>query len=156
MKPEVGLEAPAFTLYSSDKNTVSLKDFAGKNVVLLFYPFAFSSVCTRELCDVRDSFAVYNNLHAEVIGISVDSIYTLARFKEDQHLNFLLLSDFNKEVSRAYHCLHETFSYGMRGVSKRAAFVIDGTGIVRYMEVLENPGNVPDFSKITATLSNLG
>src|SRR6478672_3053388 len=137
MKIEVGQQAPLFSLYDSDKNKVSLADFAGKNVILLFFPLAFTSVCTAELCSVRDNLGQYSELNAEVLGISVDSLHTLKRFKQDQQLNFRLLSDFNKEVSAAYRCLYDTFSFDMKGVSKRAAFVIDGEGIVAHAEVLE-------------------
>src|SRR5947199_3150082 len=111
MKIEVGQQAPLFSLYDSDKNKVNLGDFAGKNVVLLFFPLAFTSVCTAELCSVRDNLAQYEDLNAEVLGISVDSLHTLKRFKQDQQLNFRLLSDFNKEVSILYGCLYENFSF---------------------------------------------
>lgn len=152
---ETGKNAPAFTLYDSDKNAVSLDSYKGKNVVLLFFPMAFTSVCTKELCTVRDNIATYNNTNAAVLGISVDSVFTLAKFKEDQHLNFPLLSDFNKEVSTAYDALYETFAFDMKGVSKRAAFVIDADGIVRYKEVLENAGNEPDFTAIQSALGSI-
>ncbi|HET9277486.1 MAG TPA: peroxiredoxin, partial [Flavitalea sp.] len=99
MKVETGQMAPDFSLYDTERNKVTLSDLRGKNIVLLFFPFAFSSVCTRELCSVRDSIGDFATLEAEVFGISVDSHYTLAKYKEDQNLNFSLLSDFNKEVS---------------------------------------------------------
>ena len=155
MKIEKGQKAPAFGLYDSDRNKVNLSDFHGKNVVLLFFPLAFTSVCTAELCSVRDNLSRYEQLNAEVFGISVDSLHTLKRFKQDQQLNFRLLSDFNKEVSAAYGCLYDTFSFDMRGVSKRAAFVIDADGIVQYAEVLENAGNQPDFRAIQAALETM-
>ena len=155
MKIEKGQVAPDFELFDSDKNKVNLADFKGKNVLLLFFPLAFTSVCTAELCSVRDNLARYNDLNAEVFGISVDSLQTLNRFKQDQGLNFRLLSDFNKEVSRAYGSLYDTFSYNMKGVSKRAAFVIDGNGTVQYAEVLENASEQPDFKAIQSTLQNI-
>src|SRR5579864_4584242 len=96
---KVGQPAPAFTLYNSDKQKVSLSDFTGKNVLLLFFPQAFTGTCTKELCSTRDNIALYNQANAQVLGISVDSLFTLARNKEDQHRNFPLLSDFNKEIS---------------------------------------------------------
>ena len=96
MNLTVGQQAPQFDLYDSDKNKVSLSDFAGKNVVLLFFPLAFTSVCTAELCSVRDNLNLYNELNAQVLGISVDSLHTLKRFKQDQQLNFPLLIYFNK------------------------------------------------------------
>lgn len=150
-----GTKAPDFVLYSSEKKQVHLTGAMDKNVLLLFFPLAFTSTCTKELCMVRDDFGRYNDLQATVFAISVDSPQTLARYKEDQRLNFTLLSDFNKEVSRAYGALYEEFSLGMRGVSKRAAFVIDRNGIVQYAEVLENAGQLPNFDVINAMLTEL-
>ena len=152
----IGQPAPEFALYDSAKNLVKLSELRGKNVLLLFFPLAFTSTCTKELCSVRDTIAVYNNANAVVFGISVDSPQTLARFKEDQGLNFTLLSDFNKEASRAYDTIYEMFGLNMKGVSKRSAFVIDKEGIVRYTEVLENASEVPDFKNIVKTLAELG
>lgn len=155
MTLQVGDKAPAFTLFSADKQPVALSQYSGKNVLLLFFPLAFSSVCTKELCATRDDLATYNRLHAEVLAVSVDSIYALRKFREEQGLNFPLLSDFNKELSRNYGALYEEFGYGMRGVSKRAAFVIDKEGIIRYAEVLESPADLPNFEAIKETLSRL-
>ena len=155
MKIEKGQKAPAFSLYDSDKNKINLSDLQGRNVVLLFFPLAFTSVCTAELCSVRDNLSRYDQLNAEVFGISVDSLHTLKRFKQDQQLNFRLLSDFNKEVSAVYGCLYDNFSFDMRGVSKRAAFVIDSDGIIQYAEVLENAGNQPDFAAIQSALETI-
>lgn len=155
MSVKVGDKAPVFTLTSSELKPVSLSDHAGKNVVLLFFPMAFTSVCTEELCSMRDNIATYNKLDAEILAVSVDSPFTLARFKEDQSLNFPLLSDFNKEVSRNYGSIYEEFVLGLRGVSKRSAFVIDKEGTVRYAEVLESAGDVPSFQAIQETLANL-
>lgn len=153
MKIEAGQKAPDFTLYDSEKNKVNLSDYKGKNVLLLFFPLAFTSVCTKELCSIRDNIAQYNNVNAQVLGISVDSIFTLAKFKSEQQLNFPLLSDFNKEVCQAYGTLYDTFVFDMKGVSKRSAFVIDEEGIVQYAEVLENAGDLPNFEAIDAALS---
>jgi len=153
MKIEIGLKAPEFTLYNSQKNKVSLSDYKGKNVLLLFFPLAFTGTCTKELCGVRDNISQYNNSNADVLGISVDSLYTLAKYKEEQHLNFQLLSDFNKEVSAAYGSLYPTFGFGMNGVGKRSAFVIDKEGLVQYAEVLENASEIPDFTAIQITLA---
>lgn len=152
MKIEVGTQAPEFTLYSSDKQKITLSELRGKNVLLLFFPLAFTSTCTKELCGVRDSISLYNRLNAEVLGISVDSLHTLAKYKEEQQLNFPLLSDFNKEVSEQYGALYETFGYNMKGVSKRSAFLIDKTGIVKYAEVLENASDIPNFEAIERAL----
>jgi peroxiredoxin len=155
MKLEIGQPAPDFTLYDSAKNIVKLSDLKGQNVLLLFFPLAFTSTCTAELCSIRDNIAFYNNVNARVFGISVDSLHTLAKYKADQNLNFSLLSDFNKEVSSLYGSLYEMFGYNMKGVSKRSAFVIDKDGIIRYEEVLENAGEQPNFKNIALTLENL-
>ena len=156
MKIEIGQPAPDFTLYDSTKNKVTLSDFKGQNVLLLFFPLAFTSTCTAELCSIRDNISFYNNVNAKVFGISVDSLHTLAKYKADQNLNFTLLSDFNKDVSSLYGSLYEMFGYNMKGVSKRSAFVIDKDGIVRYAEVLENAGEQPNFKNITLILESLG
>lgn len=155
MNVEVGQPAPDFTLYDSAKNKITLSDMKGQNVLLLFFPLAFTSTCTAELCSVRDNISFYNNVNAKVFGISVDSLHTLAKFKAEQKLNFSLLSDFNKDVSSLYGSLYEMFGYNMKGVSKRSAFVIDRNGIVRYAEVLENAGEQPNFKNITLTLEGL-
>jgi len=155
MKIKPGQQAPSFSLYDSDKNKITLSDLKGHNVLLLFFPAAFSGTCTKELCSVRDNISVYNNVSAKVFGISVDMVYSLSKYKEEQKLNFSLLSDFNKEVSAAYDCLYDTFSYEMKGVSKRAAFIIDKIGIVRYAEVLEKATDLPNFEAIQKTLQSL-
>jgi len=155
MKIEIGMQAPAFSLFDSEKNKVSLSDFQGQNVLLLFFPLAFTGVCTRQLCSVRDNIGHYDHMKAKVLGISVDSLYTLAKFKEEQSYNFPLLSDFNKEVSKQYNSLYETFGFGMKGVSKRSAFIIDKNGIIQYAEVLENAGEIPSFDAIQARLASL-
>jgi len=152
---QVGKQAPTFSLYDSEKKKVSLDDFKGKNVLLLFFPQAFTGTCTKELCSMRDNIALYDQVNAQVLGISVDSLFTLARYKDDQQLNFPLLSDFNKDVSKEYGCLYDTFVFDMHGVSKRSAFVIDKMGIIRYAEVLETASDLPNFSEIQKTLSEL-
>ena len=156
MKLKVGDKAPLFTLYSDTQQSVSLVDYRGQNLVLLFFPLAFTGVCTEEMCTFRDAMEDYNKLDAAVVAVSVDSPFTLARFKAAERLNFPLLSDFNKEVSRQYGALYETFVLGMEGVSKRSAFVLDGEGIIRYAEVLESAGDQPDYSAIQETLAQLG
>jgi len=155
MNIEIGNPAPDFTLYDSAKNKISLSDMKGQNVLLLFFPLAFTSTCTAELCSIRDNISFYNNVNAKVFGISVDSLHTLAKFKSEQSLNFSLLSDFNKDVSLLYGSLYEMFSYNMKGVSKRSAFVIDRNGIIRYAEILENAGEQPNFKNITLILEGL-
>ncbi|AXJ01488.1 Peroxiredoxin [Cyclonatronum proteinivorum] len=148
-----GDKAPDFTLKNSDGEDVSLSGFAGKkNVVVLFFPLAFSSVCTDELCQVRDSLKQFESLDAEVLAISVDSFFTLKEFKKAQGYNFQLLSDFNKETAKAYGCLYDEF-FGMHGVAKRSAFAVDKEGVVQYAEVLEKASDIPDFEKVKAALA---
>ena len=156
MKLKIGDKAPLFTLYSDTQREVSLTEYRGQNLVLLFFPLAFTGVCTEEMCTMRDTLERYNQLNSGVVAISVDSPFTLAKFKEVEGLNFPLLSDFNREVSRQYGALYESFVLGMEGVSKRSAFVIDEEGIIRYAEVLESAGDQPDYSAIQETLAQLG
>ena len=155
MALKAGDKAPNFTLYNSEKKEVSLENFKGENVVLLFFPLAFTGVCTTELCTMRDDIGSYKNMNAQVLAVSVDSLFTLEKFKAEQNLNFPLLADFNKEVSRAYDCLYEDFVLGMKGVSKRSAFVIDKDGMIQYSEVLESAGDLPNFDAIKETLNSL-
>lgn len=152
---EIGQQAPEFSLHDSDKNKVSLSDFKGKNILLLFFPQAFTGVCTKELCTVRDDISRYSNVNAQVLGISVDSVFTLGKYKEEQQFNFPLLSDFNKDVSAAYGSLYTEWILDMKGVSKRSAFVINKDGKVCYAEVLESAGDMPDFKAINEKLDSL-
>ncbi len=144
----IGQKAPDFTLFSSDLKEVSLSDYAGKKVVIHFFPMAFTGVCTTQLCTMRDSFGYYEGLGAEVLGISVDSPFTLAKFKEDNNYQFPLLSDFNKEASQAYGAFYDEFVFNLKGVSKRAAFVVNEKQEIVYAEVLESAGDLPDFNAI--------
>ena len=153
MSIEVGQKAPSFAVYNTAKEKVVLEELAGKKILLLFFPLAFTSVCTAELCSIRDNISMYNDANATVYGISVDSPQTLNKYKEEQHLNFELLSDFNKDVSKAYDVLYENFPpMDMKGVSKRAAFVIDEKGMIRYAEVCATPKDLPDFEAIQRVL----
>ncbi|MEM6321710.1 MAG: redoxin domain-containing protein [Bacteroidota bacterium] len=155
MALSVGDKAPDFKLYNSNKEEVALADFKEKNVVLLFFPLAFTGVCTTELCTMRDNIADYEGLDAQILAVSVDSLFTLEKFKAEQNLNFPLLSDFNKEVSAKYDTLYADFVLGMKGVSKRSAFVIDKEGTVQYAEVLESAGDLPNFEAVKAALAKL-
>jgi len=143
----IGQPAPQFTLSSSELKTVSLADYKGKKVIIHFFPLAFTGVCTAQLCTMRDSFGYYDGLNAVILGISVDSPFTLAKFKEENHYQFQLLSDFNKEASTAYGAIYDTF-FGMKGISKRSAFVVDEEQNIIYAEVLEDANNLPDFAAI--------
>jgi len=152
MSLQVGDQAPDFKLYSSDLTEVSLSAFKGKKVIIHFFPMAFTGVCTEQLCAMRDNFSFYEGIDAQILGISVDSPFSLAKFKEVQNYQFPLLSDFNKEVSSAYGAFYDEFAFGLKGVSKRAAFVIDEAGKIVYAEVLENAGDLPDFKAINDSL----
>ena len=155
MSLKLNERAPDFKLFNTQKQEVSLSDNKGKNVVLLFFPFAFSGTCTKELCSVRDSFNIYGSLNAVVYGISVDSVFALGKFKEDQRLDFELLSDFNKEVMAAYGVFNPQFVFGTKGVAKRSAFVIDKEGVLKYLEVVEVAGELPNFDAIQSCLKGL-
>jgi len=152
MALQVGDTAPDFKLYSSDLTEVSLSGFKGKKVIIHFFPMAFTGTCTTQLCTMRDNFSYYEGIEAHVIGISVDSPFSLGKFKEEQSYQFPLLSDFNKEVSAAYGAFYDEFFFGLKGVSKRAAFVIDEEGKIAYAEVLENAKDLPDFKAINDVL----
>lgn len=155
----VGTKAPLFTLKNQNVEDVSLAEFVGKsNVVLLFFPLANTGVCTKEMCTMRDENTKYEDLNAQVIGVSVDSPFALQMWSKMHNFTFPLLSDFNKEVSKAYGALYDVFvpgKFDYLGVSKRSAFVIDKEGVVRYAEVLENAGDEPSYENIQATLESL-
>ncbi len=154
MSIQVGQPAPQFSLFDTEKNKVNLADFAGKNVVVLFFPLAFTGVCTTEMCTMRDSLTTFNSLNAVVVGISVDSLFTLDKFKAENNINFSLLSDFNKEASKAYDSLYDVFpAFEMQGVSKRSAFVINAEGNITYAEYCATPGDQPNYAAIQAALA---
>lgn len=148
MSLSVGHSAPDFKLFSSELKEVSLSDYKGRKLVVHFFPMAFTGVCTAQLCTMRDSFGYYEGMNADVVGISVDSPFTLAKFKEDQAYQFPLLSDFNKETSQAYGAFYSDFVFNLKGVSKRAAFVINEEGKIIHSEVLEVATDMPDFDAI--------
>ncbi len=150
----VGAAAPSFELFDTDKNKVSLESYKGKNVVIVFFPLAFTGVCTTELCTFRDSLAQFNGMNAEVLAISVDSLFTLDKFKAENNLNFPLLSDFNKQASAAYDSLYDVFpAFEMQGVSKRSAFVVNAEGMLTYVEYCPTPGDQPNYEAIKAILA---
>jgi len=155
---ELGERAPEFTLPATDGEEITEVALGGElgreNIVLAFFPLAFSPVCTQELCEFRDSMAAFNTVQAKVFGISVDSPFALKAFARENRLQFTLLSDFNREASRAYGVLHEELM-GLRGVAKRSVFVIDREGIVRYKWVSDDPGVKPDLREITQALAGL-
>src|SRR4029453_11149828 len=144
MAPDVGRKAPDFTLVNGDRETVKLSDQIGKdNIVLGFFPGAFSGTCTKEMCTFRDSMAELNGLKAKVFGISTDTFFTLKAWGDQQQLGFPLLSDYNKEAIRDYGVVNPDM-IGLKNIAKRAVFVIDKGGVIRYREVLEDARNEPD------------
>lgn len=155
MAAEVGAKAPEFTLPNQDREAVTLSEQVKKGpVVLAFVPAAFSGVCTKELCTFRDSMAELNKVNATVLGISVDTFFTLKAWGDAQGLTFPLLSDFNKTAIRDYGVFNEDM-IGLKGIAKRAVFVIDRNGVVRHREVLEDARNEPDYGKVNAALAAL-
>src|SRR5215813_14883971 len=154
MSVDVGTQAPDFTLTSHERQPVTLSALRGAPVVLAFFPAAFSSVCTKELCTFRDSLARLNQAKARVFGISVDTFFTLKAFHDAQGYNFPLLSDFNKTAIRDYGVFNEDM-VGLKGIAKRAVFVVDKDGIVRHCEVLEDARNEPDYDAVFKALASL-
>jgi peroxiredoxin len=154
MSVDVGSKAPDFTLTNQDRQPVKLSELKGKPVVLAFFPAAFSSVCQKEMCTFRDSMGRLGQANAQVFGISVDTFFTLKAFQEQQKLPFPLLSDFNKQAIRDYGVFNEDM-IGLKGIAKRAVFVIDKDGVVRYREVLEDARNEPDYDRVFSSLASL-
>ena len=155
MSVDVGSKAPDFTLMNQDHQPVTLSEQRGRPVVLAFFPAAFSGVCQKELCTFRDQMAQLNKVNAHVFGISVDTFFALKAFQDQQHLNFPLLSDFNKQVIRDYGAFNEDM-IGLKGIAKRAVFVLDKDGIVRHREVLDDARNEPNYQKVFEALASLG
>lgn len=151
MAVDVGSRAPDFTLMNHDRQPVTLSGQRGRTVVLAFFPAAFSSVCTKELCTFRDSLTRLNQANAQVYGISVDTFFTLKAFRDQQSLTFPLLSDFNKDVIRQYGVFNEDM-IGLKGIAKRAVFVIDPGGVVQHQEVLEDARNEPSYERLFSAL----
>lgn len=158
MPAELGSKAPDFTLLNTELQPVSLHDYAGKPVVLAFFPGAFTGVCTKEMCTFQDSLAQFNNFGAAVIGISVDTPFAQKAFATQNRLTFPLLSDFNRTVTAAYGVAHDTVfieKYGLYGISKRAVFVVDREGIIRYRWVSEVPGVEPPYDEVKAAVQKV-
>lgn len=149
-----GDPAPAFTLPEAPGREVRVAP-SGRPAVVLFFPLAYSSVCTREMCAVRDDWPAWNALGADVYAVSVDSPFVAARYREDHGLPFPVLSDFNREVSAMFGVLYEDF-YGLHGVSKRAAFVIDPAGRITYGWVTEDADVEPDYDAVRAAVAGVG
>jgi peroxiredoxin len=151
MAAETGSTAPDFTLPNQDREPVTLSKQRGRPI----FPAAFSSVCQKELCTFRDALAKLNKVNAQVYGISVDTFFALKAFADQQNLTFPLLSDFNKQVIRDYGVFNEDM-IGLKGIAKRATFVLDKDGIVRYREVLDDARNEPDYDKVYEAVAAAG
>ncbi len=153
--PRVGQQAPAFTLKSSDLKDISLSDFTGQTVVLAFFPAAFTSVCTAELCSFRDQLTQLNSANARVLGISVDLPMSLARFKEAEQLNFPILSDFDRVVIHDYGVEFSNFQGYRSPVAQRAVFVIDPTGKIAWEWIADHPGQSPDYEQVMEAVERI-
>ena len=147
MAAETGSIAPDFTLPNQDREPVTLSKQRGRPTVLAFFPAAFSSVCQKELCTFRDALGQLDKANAQVYGISVDTFFALKAFGDQQHLTCPLLSDFNKQVIRDYGVYNEDM-IGLKGIAKRAVFVLDKDGVIRHREVLDDARNEPDYEKV--------
>jgi len=155
MAAEVGSKAPDFTLVNQDREPVKLSDEIGKgSVVLAFFPGAFSGVCTKEMCTLRDSMTQLNGLGARVFGISTDTFFTLKAWHDQQRLGFPLLSDYNKDAIKAFDVVNPDM-VGLKNIAKRAVVVIDKSGVIRYREALDDARNEPDYGKLRDALATL-
>lgn len=155
MALSVGTKAPDFKLFNTDKKEVSLADFKGKNLVMQFFPAAFTGVCTAQMCSSRDELSLYNDLNASVVGISVDMLFSLAEFKAKNAINFDLISDFNKTLIKDYDMVFENFAFGIKGVAARGTIVVDKDGVIQYVEVTPSPGDQVNFAALKAALEKL-
>ncbi len=157
MAVEVGQAAPDFTLYDTDRNQRSLSEFKGKNVVLAFFPGAFTGACTNEMCTFRDQLDRYNSLNAQVIGITVDPPFAQAAWASQNNVTYPFLSDFNREVVNQYGLAFPNLA-GMEGyvAANRAVLIIDGEGVVRYKWVAPSPPTEPDYDEVMNAVSQLG
>ena len=157
MIPRVGQRVPDFTLPDIDKRNRTLSEFVQRGkVIIAFFPFAFSGVCDREMCTFRDAVVKLNSMRAQVVGVSVDSLFALNAFAHTYDLDFTLLSDFNKKVIRMYGVLQDHWvDFGYKGVSKRAVFVVDGRGILRYKWATDVPTEEPPYEQVISVLAEV-
>ncbi|MSO56377.1 MAG: peroxiredoxin [Acidobacteria bacterium] len=155
MAVEVGSKAPDFTLVNQDRESVTLAGELKKgNVMLAFFPGAFSGTCTKEMCSFRDTMSNFTGANANVLGVSTDTFFALKAWRDQQHFDFQLLSDYNKDVIKAYDVVNPDM-IGLKNIAKRAVFVIDKGGVVRYREVLDDARNEPDYGKLSEALTKL-
>ena len=154
MALKVGDAAPDAKVFIRPREPIQLHDYKGRPTVLLFFPLAFSGTCTKEICTMAEDYSQYRELGAEVLGISIDSPYTNVKFAEACNATFPILSDFNKEATRAYDVMRPDLG-GLREVSERAVFVIDRNGVISYAWLGENPGVMPSFEEIKAAVQRI-
>ncbi len=154
---DVGDKAPDFKLLDVERNNRTLSEFSGRNLVVAFYPGAFTSVCTQEVCALRDSMARFNSMEADVIGISVNDPFSNKAFSDQNQLNFPLLSDYSRKTVRDYEVAMENFA-GMEGytAAKRSVFILDKEGTIRYKWISDDPGVEPDYGEIEERLREIG
>lgn len=153
---QIGQKAPDFKLVNTNKEEITLAHFQGKNLVIFFFPMAWTGVCTKEMCSIQEDYNAYAGMNAETVGVSVDSLFALKRFGEDNKIAFPLLSDFNKTMIQDYGVVHTDFAFGYKNVAKRATVVIDKEGVVRFIEILPNPGDFPNMDAIKDAVRQLG
>ena len=154
--PKVGDKAANFTAIDTDRKPRSLAEFLGKKIVLAFFPGAFTGVCTKEMCAIRDSMSKFEQLGAMVVAVSVDAPFSNKAFMEQYKLTFPVLSDFTREVGKAYDTLHHDFA-GLKGYSalKRSVFVLDQNGVIEYSWVSDDPGKEPPYDQIIKVVGDL-
>jgi peroxiredoxin len=154
---EVGQQAPDVTLVNGDRKAVKLSDFRGKTTVLLFFPGAYTGACTKEMCAFRDVLSKFNDINAQVIGVSVDSPYAQQAFADQHTINFTLLSDYNREAVRAFDVQDPNFAGGLLpGVAWRSIFLLDANGVVRWVWKAPVQGTEPDYAAVEAAVKNVG
>lgn len=155
MSLQIGQKAPDFTLYDTDKQPVTLESLKGKNFVLFFFPAAWTGTCTKEMCTISEDYSAYEKLNAVPFGVSIDSHWALKRFGEDYKIGFKLLSDYNREAIHSFDVVQSPFSGVYKEAAKRATFVIDKEGIIRFIEILPSPGDFPNMDAIKKVVSEL-
>lgn len=163
MALSVGTQAPDFTvttLGASGPEIFKLSEQVGKNnILLLFFPMAFTGVCTKEFCELSNGIREYNNLNATVLGISGDNPFAQKAWSEKEHISVPMLSDYEHKVASAYGVAYDSFlpakNLIMGGVAKRSAFIIDKQGVIQYAEASESPADLPNFEAIKAKLKEL-
>lgn len=156
MTVEVGQRIPDVTLISHERKPVKLTELLGNPTVLAFFPGAFTSVCTKEMCTFRDGMARFTQMNAQVVAISVDSPFAQKAFAEQYGLNFTLLSDFNRDAVRKFGVEDPNFVNGLLpGVAKRSVFVVDKNGNVTYKWVSDNPGTEPNYDEVAEAVRKI-